>query len=189
MNELWWERSFDTEINAQTPMEAIELGQYFLEGVQGFLDSDSWTPEYFIVNVYCCTMTDNWVLEVILILIAPYPSWFLAGFTPFEVISINRNTGNVVLHGRWRGGTGGGIGTRDLSVGFFPVDFPEYFAELLPDVFWGMQKTMGITPTPFEDSLWTLERDVRYIFWGYSFEDYAEAWDDIVHYYSLGNQR
>jgi len=91
-------RELDTLVLAQTPAEAAEGGQYHLHPPlqsmkEGF-------EERFAINVRYCSVTDNWILELVLLDAEPFSVLGLP-----MVLAINRSDGAMALYrsdsGKW----------------------------------------------------------------------------------------
>jgi len=84
-------RSIDTVLVAETPIEAAELGKYYLHPPLHGLAP--YRLESFGINVRYCNDTDNWILQ----LFFPDGDPFLMVGVP-GILAINRLDGTVVMH-------------------------------------------------------------------------------------------
>jgi len=86
---LYWERpAHHTTIIAQTQDEVAEKSLIFWPNL----------PEGHVIDVNFCSVTDNWVLEVVNTNEDFNTIAWLSAFGPLKVISINYSTGRVTEH-------------------------------------------------------------------------------------------
>ena len=84
-------REIDNSVLAQNPTEAAAMGQYHLHPPLKNMESN--LGEQLAINVRYCSVTDNWVLELVILDAEPYS---ILGVP--MVLTINRSDGSMALY-------------------------------------------------------------------------------------------